>query len=189
MKQHKWHKEILHWANGGEIESRLFLETSDKWSPWMQEIIPQWHEDSMEYRIKPQPKELVEDEVFEKFWNTKIISAVTGSIDHPMWGKIDKDITQAIFNYGRRYERESQKTNNTMSVRGLSPTRRDYSMATSPIQTFKAPTEPTHVKKPQYLYVYSHKETHYINYMLKDIPNNMSDDYKYIGKIQLEVEE
>jgi len=57
MKQHKWHKEILHWANGGEIESRVFRVTSDGWSEWMQEIIPQWHEDSMEYRIKPQPKE------------------------------------------------------------------------------------------------------------------------------------
>ena len=52
-----------------------------------------------------------------------------------------------------------------------------------PIQTFKAPTEPTHVKKPQYLYVYLDD-----NYELSTIPLD-NDDWAYIGRIKLEVDD
>ena len=186
MKQHKWHKEIKAWADGLEVQARFVdrKNYNDDWDTldFSNVEIINWNNADFEFRIKPQPKELVEDEVFEKFWNTEIISAVTGSIDHPMWGKIDKDITQAIFNYGRRYERESQKTNNTMSVRGLSPrgTRRDYSMATSPIQTF---TETTHGKEPQYLYVYVDDDYKFATIKLQNV------DWQYVGKIKLEVDD
>jgi len=52
MKQHKWHKEIIHWANGGTVQHFL-----DKWYDWdSSEESPSWDVDN-EYRIKPQPKE------------------------------------------------------------------------------------------------------------------------------------
>lgn len=48
-KPHKWAKEIIHWANGGEIESRNGKD-------WELCTEPLWSIHA-EYRIKPQPKE------------------------------------------------------------------------------------------------------------------------------------
>ena len=52
MKQHKWHKEIKAWANGGEVEV---------WDSDIQEFVftpePNWHRPLAEFRIKQQPKE------------------------------------------------------------------------------------------------------------------------------------
>ena len=59
----------------------------------------------------------------------------------------------------------------------------EFRIKPQPIQTFKAPTEPTHVKKPQYLYVYLDD-----NYELSTIPLD-NDKWTYIGRIKLEVEE
>ena len=59
----------------------------------------------------------------------------------------------------------------------------EYRIKPQPIQTFKAPTEPTHVKKPQYLYVYLDD-----NYELSTIPLD-NDKWKYIGKIKLETDD
>jgi hypothetical protein len=48
-KPHKWAKEIIHWANGGEIESRNGKD-------WELCTEPFWSIHA-EYRIKPTPKE------------------------------------------------------------------------------------------------------------------------------------
>ena len=60
-KQHKWHKEIKHWADGGEIEIRyrIWLDAGGfQWSKWtMEPRIPNWELTDCEFRIKPQPKE------------------------------------------------------------------------------------------------------------------------------------
>jgi hypothetical protein len=55
MKQHKWHKEIKHWADGGEVEI-LYTEGAGSKSDWM--IVDShvdWDFKNCEYRIKPQP--------------------------------------------------------------------------------------------------------------------------------------
>ena len=65
MAQHKWHKEIIHWANGGEIEVRQREWVYDKkmgnqclWSIWkLFDSNIFYDDDDIEYRIKPQPKE------------------------------------------------------------------------------------------------------------------------------------
>ena len=56
-KQHKWHKEIKHWADGGEIEYR-FVRDNGTYSPYYNFVpnVDNWNEESREYRIKPQPK-------------------------------------------------------------------------------------------------------------------------------------
>lgn len=53
IKQHKWHKEIKAWADGAEIEWR---RNNDDWQPKLHDY---WYtaDYSVEYRIKPQPKE------------------------------------------------------------------------------------------------------------------------------------
>ena len=61
MKQHKWHKEIKHLADGGEIEYRTKLgkDIWSDWSVWDEDYFPEFNNDiaDEEYRIKPQPKE------------------------------------------------------------------------------------------------------------------------------------
>ena len=61
MKQHKWHKEIKHLADGGEIEYRTKLGKGiwSDWSVWDEDYFPEFNNDvsDEEYRIKPQPKE------------------------------------------------------------------------------------------------------------------------------------
>jgi hypothetical protein len=58
MKQHKWHKEIKHWADGGKIEFReLGWEDWIDWGVWNDNGDPEWCDPSFEYRIKSQPKE------------------------------------------------------------------------------------------------------------------------------------
>ena len=56
MKPHKWAKEIKHWADGGEIEQRLYKY--DGWTKWeVPKYNPTFYTDGAEFRIKPQPKE------------------------------------------------------------------------------------------------------------------------------------
>ena len=58
MKQHRWHKEIKHWADGGEIEAQW--QWAQKDSPaaeWHKKPNPDWEDAAYEYRIKSQPKE------------------------------------------------------------------------------------------------------------------------------------
>jgi hypothetical protein len=50
-KPHKWAKEIKAWADGAEIEQKHTYQ--DEWRPV---ITPNWSQ-SLEFRIKPQPKE------------------------------------------------------------------------------------------------------------------------------------
>ena len=53
MKQHKWHKEIKAWADGAEIES--YAGKCD--DIWDDAPNPNWNNDNLKYRIKPQPVE------------------------------------------------------------------------------------------------------------------------------------
>jgi hypothetical protein len=57
MAQHKWHKEIKAWADGGDIELRFSDRKNhfDDWSPLIAEC---WDDDAFEFRIKPQPQYL-----------------------------------------------------------------------------------------------------------------------------------
>ena len=59
--KHKWHKEIKHLADGGEIEYRTKLGKGiwSDWSVWDEDYFPEFNNDvsDEEYRIKPQPKE------------------------------------------------------------------------------------------------------------------------------------
>lgn len=68
--KHKWHKEIIHWANGGEIESRSRVDYALYQEDWSLDKEPFWYEDELEFRIKPQPKEpqylYIWDNGFEK---------------------------------------------------------------------------------------------------------------------------
>lgn len=52
MAQHKWHKEIVTWANGAEIQCKH--TSSDN---WVDDQSPYWNSTCHEFRIKPQPKE------------------------------------------------------------------------------------------------------------------------------------
>ena len=54
MKQHKWHKEIKAWADGAEIEWANAFEPIGYWQKCVK---PDWDNEHIEYRIKPQPKE------------------------------------------------------------------------------------------------------------------------------------
>jgi len=56
-KQHKWHKEIIAWADGAEIEERWISQNTveDEWRE--AQTSPMWDCDGLEFRIKPQPKE------------------------------------------------------------------------------------------------------------------------------------
>ena len=54
MKPHKWAKEIKAWADGAEIEWKYQEGDDDE---WVNSLIPDWHDDGKDFRIKPQPKE------------------------------------------------------------------------------------------------------------------------------------
>ena len=50
MAQHKWHKEIKAWADGEVIQYK-------DGRAWWDTDYPEWDNEIIEYRIKPQPKE------------------------------------------------------------------------------------------------------------------------------------
>jgi hypothetical protein len=55
MKQHKWHKEIKAWADGAEIEYGFAINKTPEW--FDDDDNPCWKDDTLVFRIKPQPKE------------------------------------------------------------------------------------------------------------------------------------
>jgi len=58
IMQHKWHKEIKAWADGAEIECICISDDYDNPTHWKNVIkFPEWDDENMEFRIKPQPKE------------------------------------------------------------------------------------------------------------------------------------
>ena len=62
MKQHKRHIEIKAWADGAEIESRYIGDSNrfSEYKDWSEELEPNWDGDEdWEYRVKPQPVEVV----------------------------------------------------------------------------------------------------------------------------------
>ena len=66
MAQHKWHKEIKAWADGGEIQCSNICEPIGTWRDIEE---PPWNSETLEYRIKPQPKE---PQYLYAFWNGMI---------------------------------------------------------------------------------------------------------------------
>jgi hypothetical protein len=51
--KHKWHDEIVAWAGGAEIEAKEKV-----FGEWLSiNDVPNWNEERLEFRIKPQPKE------------------------------------------------------------------------------------------------------------------------------------
>ena len=93
MAQHKWAKEIIHWANGGEIEyrSKDLIDGDVVWGCW-QDCGDNTHmpaffaDDDFEYRIKPQPKEPQYLNVYGWLENENI--CFNKSSDYPYIGKI-----------------------------------------------------------------------------------------------------
>ena len=64
MKQHKWHKEIKAWADGAEIEYRYVgsaTTTYINYINWKTTNDFRWDDPSWEYRIKPQPKKILDE--------------------------------------------------------------------------------------------------------------------------------
>ena len=60
MKPHKHAELIKAWADGAEIEYRIY--SVDSWTDWKDCVEPTWITDwDFEYRIKPEPKPDVED--------------------------------------------------------------------------------------------------------------------------------
>ena len=57
-KRHKWYKEICAWADGEIIEYRWIpsMHTSSNWSSVGQNELD-WNLATLEFRIKPKPKE------------------------------------------------------------------------------------------------------------------------------------
>lgn len=53
MNKHKWAKEIIHWANGGEIECRSIEGYEAYWGEWEEGPID-WDTTLYEFRIKEQ---------------------------------------------------------------------------------------------------------------------------------------
>ena len=56
MNKHKWAKEIIHWANGGEIECRSIEGYEAYWGEWEEGPID-WDTTLYEFRIKEQAEE------------------------------------------------------------------------------------------------------------------------------------
>lgn len=54
MKKHKWHKEIIAWANGATIQFNI---GDGKWDDCIDND-PAWSPNT-QYRIKPEPKKLI----------------------------------------------------------------------------------------------------------------------------------
>ena len=57
MAQHKWHKEIKAWADGAEIESKFSYIADEDDPEWYLDRFPDWDNEDIKFRIKPQPKE------------------------------------------------------------------------------------------------------------------------------------
>jgi hypothetical protein len=55
--QHKWHKEIKAWADGAEIESKFSYIADEDDPEWYIDRFPDWDNEDIKFRIKPQPKE------------------------------------------------------------------------------------------------------------------------------------
>ena len=86
-KQHKWHKEIKAWADGAEIEHKHTYQDE-----WKSVTTPNWAQ-SLEFRIKPQPKEprylyVYSDEVVINFsWQKAVFKNGV-----PLVGKIKLEV-------------------------------------------------------------------------------------------------
>jgi len=130
MKQHKWHKEIKHLADGGEIEYRTKLGKGiwSDWSVWDEDYFPEFNNDvsDEEYRIKPQhktPKQAWDEELTRSYKET---------------------IIERLRNDDKFYDEVFSAYDNV----------KDHEIKPQPISSYKGDPTPTHVKEPKYLYVY-----------------------------------
>jgi len=125
MKQHKWHKEIKAWADGAEIQKRVYgLE--GVWSDWYVSELFEWEDDLTEYRIKPQPK------TPKQAW------------DEELTRSYKETIIERLRNDDKFYDEVFSAYDNV----------KDHEIKPQPISSYKGDPTPTHVKEPKYLYVY-----------------------------------
>lgn len=151
MKPHKWHKEIKAWADGAEIEFRY----KDRYlgDEWeLVEVLNDFGEE-FEYRIKPQPK------TPKQAW------------DEELTRSYKETIIERLRNDDKFYDEVFSAYDND----------KDNEIKPQPIPSYKGDSTPTHVKEPQYLYVYLDND-----YEFSPIP--LTGEWEYIGKIKLEVE-
>ena len=82
MKKHKWHKEIKAWADGAEIEGRNdYGNTKGDWHTLHD---PTFLSNTVEYRIKPQPKEPTHVVQFTDEQLEQIQKAIKYASDNPI---------------------------------------------------------------------------------------------------------
>jgi hypothetical protein len=80
--KHKWHKEIVAWSEGAEIES-------NGGCGWFRDASPDWNDDDYEFRIKPSVKEPSYLYVFCDHKGEQVLRTHTGQNKHETYiGKI-----------------------------------------------------------------------------------------------------
>jgi hypothetical protein len=130
MKQHKWHKEIKHLADGGEIEYRTKLGKGiwSDWSVWDEDYFPEFNNDisDEEYRIKPQPK------TPKQAW------------DEELTRSYKETIIERLRNDDKFYDEVFSAYDNA----------KDNEIKPQPIPSYKGDQTPTGIRKPKYMYVY-----------------------------------
>ena len=82
MTKHKSANEIIHWANGGEIE-RVYANGNVE-----VEKNPNWGDAGAHYRIKPQPKEKKYLYAYQRRW-TVVFSKVKDGDEQFYLGRIE----------------------------------------------------------------------------------------------------
>ena len=179
MKQHKWHKEIKHLADGGEIEYRTKLGKGiwSDWSVWDEDYFPEFNNDvsDEEYRIKPQPKE----PQVQTNWKYDPMTGEPLIDGWPLYSGLPnpKCKTHPDAPHGFCRDASHSEDRYVCECEFWEEPKEPQS-----IPSYKGDSTPTHVKEPKYLYVYLDD-----NYEFSPIP--LTGEWEYIGKIKLEVED
>jgi hypothetical protein len=90
MKPHKWAKEIKAWADGAEIEQRWIpsMSSNSGWKKIGKNEVD-WNLPTIEFRIKPQPKEPQYLYVWQHV-ESKIINLKDNDTAGSNWSKLGK---------------------------------------------------------------------------------------------------
>jgi len=166
MKQHKWHKEIKAWADGAEIEYRI-RKPNEPWSDWDLVIEPTWHLNTwqeIEYRIKPQPKEMNPEPNEEFTWWYERVFLQSPSMCELKYD--DEKMWQAWI-AGYKLGRDNA-----------------YKRKDIPIETFTILKREN--KEPQYYYVWQNHKGEVLFHLDDNRIKETPMEYKCIGKIKLE---
>ena len=191
MKQHKWHKEIKAWADGAEIEYRI-KKPSEPFSDWHLVVEPTWHLNTwqeIEYRIKPQKTEplIISEEPVAVVYSMQdgyVGQMIKKGLPHktllyahldepqPKESRIIKEMKSAMADLKKSLGQEWASKNN--------------------IPSYLGDKTPTHVKEPQYLYVWNLSSKIIFTQENNGVVIDAWDPKvlpKYIGKIKLDAED